>query len=107
MNRAQLPNARVVGAPSVNPFEQAARYRKVQALVITIDGIAIEKGVDPLRDPAEVVRRLKLMPPSWWVAVSKRAHVNPPSDLTAHGLTIKAVIGSYIARIGEGRRAAS
>lgn len=92
---------------NVNPFETAARYRKALALTNVIDLLAVEKGVDPIRDPLEVVRRLKAMPPAWWRVMAERAHVKAPSDPTPRGMTVKAVVGIYLDREAANRRSAS
>lgn len=79
MNRAALPNARVVG----NAFEQAARREKVARLVNVLDRACVAQlKLDPIRDAAEFADRLECASTETWVAASQVASVNYPSSVT-------------------------
>jgi hypothetical protein len=65
-----------------NVHERVARLNKVRALVGAIDRIAVERGVDPLRRPADVLTQLRKLSLLGWCEVADLAHVHPPSEAT-------------------------
>jgi hypothetical protein len=68
-----------VSTSGVNPFEQAARDRKVAKLVLTVDRVAGFAGLDPATDGFAIADMLESLPRSRWLDIAAEAQVSEPS----------------------------
>jgi hypothetical protein len=82
---------------SANQFEQAARAKKVAALVAHFDRFLIGAGLDLYADAFQLIRSLEAMKPEVWEhhAIAARL-TKPPSDTTK-----REVIAVYQGRVVE------
>lgn len=76
-----------------NPFEQAARARKVLAMTLYFDIEFAKRDVDPVRDATRVVEYLRALTKEEWAMHAVRAGQNPPKDESQ-----AEIIAVYVAR---------
>jgi hypothetical protein len=84
-----------------NPWEQNARALKTGKLVLALDALCPQFGLDPMRRPLEVAQRLRAAMPKFWDDLAAWAKCNAPSPLTR-----REVIGIYLSRASENQRRA-
>lgn len=65
-----------------SPFEQAARARKVQALLLAVDKYALAAGLHPVRKSHALARFLGQQSDAFWEELADAADVLPPSMAT-------------------------
>jgi hypothetical protein len=66
----------------VNPFERAARERKVAKIVQQLDDVAAFCGFNPKRDGFAIANMLASLSPAKWADIASSAEVPEPSPIT-------------------------